>query len=157
MGLAERAFDWEIQSAQLACSDPDWTTTVDLLDIFKEIEISVTSETMEAEAAMDPVDPVGVWRHPRIRNRSWSVRASAVVDNAASSEEAENLFSLGHYASDGTITFSLLGPQSLVTSAKNVRVTGVMTPSEGRLQYGGEAAEQELNLVGYGPPTVIID
>lgn len=158
MGLADRAFDWEIQAAQLDCTDPDWTTTVNLLDIFKEIEISISAETMEADVAMDPSDGAGTaWRSPRIRSRDWAVRVSSVADNEASSEEAHNIFSLGHAASDGTITFSLLGPPSNGNSALNTHVTGVMTVGEGRLQYGGEAAEEELNLVGFTPPIVTID
>lgn len=157
MALARRAFDWEIQQALLVCNDPDWSTSINLLDIFKEIEITITADTMEAEAAMDPSDSVSIWRHPRIRSRDWNVRASAVMDNEAASEESENLFSLGHMATDGTITFTLLGPASMDDVSKNVRITGVMTVGDGRYQLGGEAAEQELNLVSYSPPTVAID
>jgi hypothetical protein len=155
--IAKRAFNWEIVSATLEDSVRD--RQYDLRQFFKTLEISISSETMESEVAVDPVE--APWRYPRIRSREWTVNCTAAVNRFAGTADQDSgdglswsLFEAAMNSEDGNLVFSLEGPAN--TDGDRIRVYGQMTPDTSELSLGGEEAEQSLTLVGYGPPTVEI-
>jgi hypothetical protein len=163
MALANRAYVWESQVVSLTDTNGASTDQVaNLIKIFRNLEIRITTDTMEADVAHDPADDENIWRHPRPRSREWNVSITAVVtDNASSSGATEQLFEfagigLGSSSNDGQMDFAYLGPVPVSpgTGAGIFSVSGLMTVESVELNYPGEEAEQVINLVGYGTPTV---
>lgn len=150
MGLADRKFNWEIQSAGLTGTD----MTMDLRRTFTSIEIAISAETMESRAAMDPADDIAKWAAPRIKRRTVNVDCRGVVGDADGDSE-DNMFEawfVGNETGDDGLVFSLQGSDGPSNTA--ITVTVPCRVESGNFNNPGEASEMGITLIGVGPPTV---
>lgn len=164
--IANRAFVWETQKITLrdtqetlANSSNTEDNVLEALDVFKTYEISVRTDFMEAEAGKDPADSVAKWRWPRPARREWTVNLTGVNDGTFGTDTAtstHNFFSFASNVESGQLLFTFHGPKAL-SGNNHVKIEGYMTVKNVELSYPGEASEQSISLVGFGPPTVTID